>query len=417
MARDSDPSAEPEPADPRAAADRTIARQALITGVGLVSCLGEGLDAHWEGLDGFAATGPVVDTTSFPPFPVHPITALEFDRQIPKRGDQRQMEAWQRIGTYAAGVALEAAGIKGNADLLGRMDMIVAAGGGERDYAVDAAILAGLPKADDPGAFLNEHLLSDLRPTLFLAQLSNLLAGNISIVHGVVGSSRTFMGEESSGADAVRIACARIAAGQGDLFLVGGSYNAQRPDTLLHYAMGGKLWKGAPPPVWARQDAGGGMTLGSMGCFLVIESRSHAAARGATPLAHVAAIATDRCRRRPGEAAAVADRQLATLAGQYDAARTAVISGASGVADPTTEERAVLERLGLPVRATGSAIGHGMEPSFLANLAIAAGAVARGRLFAPLELAEAAMEGPLAQALVTGWGHWRGESIALVAAA
>src|SRR3712207_8516744 len=39
-----------------------------------------------------------------------------------------------------------------------------------------------------------------LRPTLFLAQLSNLLAGNISIVHGVAGSSRTFMGEESAAA-------------------------------------------------------------------------------------------------------------------------------------------------------------------------------------------------------------------------
>ena len=38
--------------------------------------------------------------------------------------------------------------------------------------------------------------MNDLRPTLFLAQLSNLLAGNISIVHGVTGSSRTFMGEE-----------------------------------------------------------------------------------------------------------------------------------------------------------------------------------------------------------------------------
>ncbi len=83
--------------------------------------------------------------------------------------------------------------------------MIVAAGGGERDYAVDAAILSALPSAADPGTFLNEHLLSDLRPTLFLAQLSNLLAGNISIVHGVVGSSRTFMGEEAAGTDAVRI--------------------------------------------------------------------------------------------------------------------------------------------------------------------------------------------------------------------
>ena len=47
------------------------------------------------------------------------------------------MEAWQRIGTYAAGLALDSAGVKGNKEILGRMDMIVAAGGGERDLAVD----------------------------------------------------------------------------------------------------------------------------------------------------------------------------------------------------------------------------------------------------------------------------------------
>ena len=32
---------------------------------------------------------------------------LELDQQIPKKGDQRQMEPWQRIGTYAAGLALD----------------------------------------------------------------------------------------------------------------------------------------------------------------------------------------------------------------------------------------------------------------------------------------------------------------------
>ena len=71
--------------------------------------------------------------------------------------------------------------------------------------------------------------MSDLRPTLFLAQLSNLLAGNISIVHGVTGSSRTFMGEEAAGVDAVRIALSRIDAGQSDIALVGGAYNGERP--------------------------------------------------------------------------------------------------------------------------------------------------------------------------------------------
>jgi 3-oxoacyl-[acyl-carrier-protein] synthase II len=389
-------------------------RDALITGIGIVSCLGSGADAHWAALNAFS---PVVDTDSFPPFVVHPLAPLELDKQIPKRGDQRQMEAWQRMGVFAAGQALESAGVKGNTDLLSRMGMIVAAGGGERDYAVDAAILSGLPKAANPGGYLNEHLLGDLRPTLFLAQLSNLLAGNISIVHGVIGSSRTFMGEEASGADAVRIACARIAADQGDIILVGGSYNAQRPDVLLHYEMGGVQAHAPFSPVWARQDSGGGLLLGSVGCFLVIESRAHAAARGAAAYAHIAAIRTDRCRREPGQATANAEAQFATMAAHYDPAGSAVISGASGVAAPTQEERAFLTGLGRPVRATATAVGHSLEPSFPASLALAAMAVRHGSLFPPLEAAEQPMTAPLTQALVTSWGHWRGESLALVTAA
>src|SRR5579872_2623935 len=392
-------------------------RDALITGIGLVSCLGDGVEAHWAALTREGGFQPVVDTTSFPPWPVHPMTALELDKQIPKRGDQRQMEAWQRIGTYAAGQALESAGVKGNAALLSRMDMIVAAGGGERDYAVDAAILSALPAATDPGAYLNEHLLSDLRPTLFLAQLSNLLAGNISIVHGVVGSSRTFMGEEASGADAVRIACARIAAEQGDLLLVGGSYNAQRPDVLLHYEMGRLLWKQPFAGVWERQAKGGGMLLGSLGCFLVIESREHAAKRNAAALAHIAAITTDRCRRRPGEATANGEQQFADMRHHLAPEHAAVISGASGVAAATQEEAAFLQSVRLPVRGSATALGHSLEPSFPANLALAAMALSRRQLFMPLEAIEQPMTAELRQVLVTSWGHWRGEAMAVVEAA
>jgi 3-oxoacyl-[acyl-carrier-protein] synthase II len=407
----------------------TNSRDALITGIGLVSCLGDGVEAHWAALNRDGGFQPVVDATSFAPWPVHPITPLDLDRQIPKRGDQRQMEAWQRIGTYAAGLALDSAGVKGNAGLLQRMDMIVAAGGGERDYVLDADILSALPSSAEPGAFLNEHLMSGLRPTLFLAQLSNLLAGNISIVHGVVGSSRTFMGEEASGTDAVRIACARIAARQGELFLVGGSSNAQRPDVLVHYEMGRLLWKRAPGSsargqafagIWVRQSQGGGMVLGSLGCFLVIESREHAAARGRHALAHISAIATDRSRRRPGDAKANAARQFDTMRRHLDPSHAAVISGASGAPAATAEEAGFLRGLRLPVRATATALGHSLEPSFPANLALAAMSLSRRRLFAPLETAEEAaeLEAPMAadlhQILVTSWGNWRGEALAVV---
>lgn len=391
-------------------------RDAVIVGIGLVSCLGEGVEANWSALTAADGFRPVVDSTRFAPLSVHPLAAVQLDRQIPKKGDQRQMEAWQRLGVYAAGLALDQARLKGDPALLAHTDMIVCAGGGERDPAVDAAALTDLAEASDPGAALNARLMTDLRPTLFLAQLSNLLAGNISIVHGVVGSSRTFMGEEQSGADAVRVACARIAADQGDLFLVGGAQNVERPEMLLNYELGRTLLKGEYAPVWARQAGGGGIVLGSVGCFLVVESRAHAEARGVRPLATIAAIATDRCRRRPGEAGANAARQLEAMRALIDMPHAAILSGASGAPSATTEERAFLDGVGLPMRAVANALGHSLEPSFPAAIALAASAVGHGRLFPPLESAEAEMEGMLRHAIVTGWGHWRGEAMALVTA-
>src|SRR4029453_15612990 len=135
------------------------ARDVLITGIGIVSCLGEGGDSHWSRL---MEGRPGADLTRFAPYAVHPLAPVEFDKQIPKKGDQRQMELWQRIGTYAAGLALDSAEEKGDPAPLPPVDVLVAAGGGERDYAVDSAILTGLRTAENPGAFLNERLMSDL---------------------------------------------------------------------------------------------------------------------------------------------------------------------------------------------------------------------------------------------------------------
>ena len=163
------------------------------------------------------------------------------------------MEAWQRIGAYAAGLALDSAGVKGNKEILGRMDMIVAAGGGERDLAVDEAIMSADAKGNSSPGFLNERLMNDLRPTLFLAQLSNLLAGNIAIVHGVCGTSRTFMGEEAARIDAARIALARIASGQSEIALVGAAHNGERSDLLVLYEFGDFNLTGKFAPVWQRE--------------------------------------------------------------------------------------------------------------------------------------------------------------------
>jgi len=393
------------------------ARDVLITGIGLVSCLGEGLDAHWDGL---IAAKPIFDETTFAPYVVHPVAPINFDLQIPKKGDQRQMEPWQRIGCYAAGLALDDAGIKGNNEILSHVDMLVAAGGGERDTAVDGKILTDLRTAENPKRLLNERLLSDLRPTLSLAQLANLLAGNISIVFNVIGSSRTFMGEELAGVDALRIAAKRIAAGQSEIGLVGGAYNGQRWDILLQLAFGREALKAPYQPIWARGTEHAGIAAGSLGAFLVIESRTHAEARGARAYAKLTHIEAERCRRDTDSLEAAISRMLNAVKPRLASGESAVLSSATGAAPATPAERTALETLGtIPVRAPGSVLGHGVEAQFPLNVGLAALAISRGSLWPALDPTgfEQPWSGALKQVLVTGISAWRGEGLALVEAA
>jgi len=393
----------------------TERKEVWITGIGLLSSLGEGLDAHWDALN---AKRINVDEERFAPYIVHPLAPVSFDTQIPKKGDQRQMEAWQRIGTYAAGLALDSAGIKGNQEILSRTDMVIAAGGGERDATVDMAILNADAQGNSSPGFLNERLMNDLRPTLFLAQLSNLLAGNIAIVHGVCGTSRTFMGEEAASIDAARIALARIEAGQSDIALVGAAHNGERPDLLTLYEFGDFNLTDKFLPVWAREN-GSGFALGSAGAFLVMESREHAEARGAKPYAKLTKVVADLAQRKqPGAVTKSLEAMWPQLGVVTDNGN--LITGATGAEPVTSEERAFLrQHPGFAVRATGTIFGHTLETQFPLGLALAALSISRGTLFPPNDPTgfEVEKSEPPTQIVVMGAGHWQGEGMALVEAA
>ncbi|MDB5411702.1 MAG: beta-ketoacyl-ACP synthase [Rubritepida sp.] len=348
-------------------------RKVAITGLGLASSHGEGRAVHAALLGGAA---PVLDEARFAPYPIHPLPPLDFAAVIARR-ELRQMETWQRLGVYAAGLALDDAGLR---ERVAEIDLVVAAGGGERDWALDEQILAAAP--DEAGR--HRMLMDGLRPTLFLAQLSNLLAGSISITHNVAGSSRTLLGEEVAGAEAVRVMSARIAAGTSELGLVGAAFTSERLDMLLLYAMGNQLHRGPWEPLPARQ----GMVLGSGAAFLTL-----ALAEGATaPIAILSHIATDQGRPegRPARLAALLAAVPQRRAGCL------VISTASGAVAPTRDELAALGVA--PDLFSADLLGHTVEAAFPAGLALAALAIAAGT----------------PQVLVTGAGQWRGEAVALL---
>jgi 3-oxoacyl-[acyl-carrier-protein] synthase II len=194
------------------------------------------------------------------------------------------------------------------------------------------------------------------------------------------------MGEESAGIDAVRIALSRVVAGQSDIVIVGCAFDCEREDRLLICEFASYNLKERLVPVWDRNVAGGGFALGSLGAFLVIEVRCHAEARAVEPLAPLSMVMADRSNRRPGAATASLHRMWRCVEDQLTPGRYAVISGASGAEPATGEERTFLRALGgIPIRATGTYLGHGMEPQFPMNVALATLAVGQQRLFPPCD--------------------------------
>jgi hypothetical protein len=60
----------------------TDRRETWITGIGLVSSLGDGLEANWDALRGGRVN---IDLEKYAPWMIHPLAPLNLDNQIPKR--------------------------------------------------------------------------------------------------------------------------------------------------------------------------------------------------------------------------------------------------------------------------------------------------------------------------------------------
>ncbi|MEE9586431.1 MAG: beta-ketoacyl-ACP synthase II, partial [Hyphomicrobiaceae bacterium] len=221
---------------------------------------------------------------------------------------------------------------------------------------------------------------------------------------------------------AVETAVRRIKAGQGKLFLVGGAFNSEREDVLLNFELGGMLLHGPFKPVWERAASGkAGFVPASIGAFLVLEDRANADARGAKVYAEIQEVFSARCNRERGAAASNAQTQFSAIEDGLHDGPLAILSGASGAEPTTSEELGFLRSLGqqgheVAVRTYGTILGHGVEAHFPLGIALAALAVHNGAFFPPFDRSgvEREFAGRPEQIIITNWGHWRGEALALV---
>jgi 3-oxoacyl-[acyl-carrier-protein] synthase II len=251
--------------------------EVCITGYGLLSALPEDSEQLWQTLQNFSDDHSTVNTHDFAPYVYHPLINYPVEEQILKHSDRRVMGSVMKSAVYTAGIALDQSQLKNQPDLLKDTQIIVAVRGGERDEVADQAIIEACHAFGACDETLNASLMDQLRPTLFLRQLPNLLAANIALLYGITGSSLTFMGGEIAGAQAIQLACARIQSGQAQRVLVGGVSINQTQDMMQAFAHAKKLVTSEFTSVWQRTEDD--LCLGSASGFLILESKQSAQAR------------------------------------------------------------------------------------------------------------------------------------------
>lgn len=262
-----------------------ILHDVCVTGFGLLNAIGDSKNINQIHLDTPFKT---FDNNHFPPYFYHPFPSFNTNDQIPRNADKRMMSTIMLASVYTSGLALKMAGLNDRSEFLRKTNLILAARNGNREAENDNKLLSNIYMQGIDNDNNNKLMMEGYRPTWFLAEIPNLVASNISIIHGVLGSSQTLLGEEPAGGNALKIAFERIKHGQSEIVLVGGSCYCGDPDIMNSFIESDHLLKGDFTDVYQRVN--GGMCLGDSSAFLVLESIKHAKERGAKILVKINSV-------------------------------------------------------------------------------------------------------------------------------
>lgn len=266
----------------------------VITGMGLVSPLGCGVEQVWQRLirgDSGITTIDRFDTSELPvkiaglvPDIAHDSEAgLDQENLVPVK-DRKKLALFTIYALAAAKEALTQA--KWFPDT-------------ESDRRATATIIGtgigGFPIITNGQKTLTSRGYKKISPFIVPAFLANLAAGNVSIKYGFKGPLGTPVTACAAGVQAIGDGMRLIKSGEANIALVGGTDACVDPLSLAGFnalkalSTNNENPSKASRPFDRNRD---GFVLGEGAGLLVIESMQHAIARGAKPLAEIAGYGT-----------------------------------------------------------------------------------------------------------------------------
>lgn len=250
-------------------------RKVVVTGMGMVTCLGSGVAANWEALmAGRSGIGPITlfDANLF-------ITQIagevrgKFDPAgyVPEK-ELRRMDRYQQFALVAAGEAMADSSFEGPPEDPFRYGIVVGSG------------MGGLATVE--GGVIQYHTKGpkSLHPLVIPKAVINLAPGMLSIKYGFRGVNFGVVNACASGASAIGEAYRLVREGRADLVLTGGAEAVITPLSVAAFnALRALSTRNGDPTLASRpfdRDRDGFVISEGAG-MLVLESEEHAAARGA----------------------------------------------------------------------------------------------------------------------------------------
>jgi 3-oxoacyl-[acyl-carrier-protein] synthase II len=257
-------------------------RRVVVTGMGMVTALGQGVEPTWEGV--VAGRSGIRTITAFDPSRLTSQMAgevVDFDPSaVVDRKDQRRMDRYIQLGLVAAREAMDQAGLPARLE-------------GEAAETTGVILGTGLGGVGTlvEGISTNATRGPDrISPFLIAMGIPNVGAGQVAISFGMTGPNFATVSACATGGHAIGEASEIIKRGDAEIMLAGGSEAGVFEPLVGGFAAMRALStrnddpQGASRPFDQGRD---GFVVGEGSAVLVLEELDHALARGATPLAEI----------------------------------------------------------------------------------------------------------------------------------
>lgn len=265
-------------------------RRVVVTGLGIVSPLGVGIEPVWRRLINGESGAGKIERFDPEPFPCHVAAEVPmvggtggaeaagdavFDPSnwIEKR-DQRRMDTFMVFGVSAAQMAFEDSGL----DLKTEEQR-------ERAGVMTGSGIGGLEGIEREVLVMRDKGERRVSPFFITGSLINLISGQVSIRLGLKGPNHAVVTACSSGAHAIGDAARLIALDDADVMLAGGAESAICPIGIGGFSACKALtthFNDTPQKASRPYDKDrDGFMMGEGAGFLVLEEYEHAKARGA----------------------------------------------------------------------------------------------------------------------------------------